>query len=85
MRDPDCSYLEIRNRGGKKIPYILMNASSGNNTVKELLPLRGIILHERPQLSEVLCKPKILPLRSKVVERMQELERQRQVEENEKN
>ena len=62
-----------------------MNPSSDNNTVSELLPMRGIILHVKPQLSEVLCKPKILPLRSKVVERMQELERQRQEEENENN
>ena len=49
--------------------------------VSELLPKRGIILHEKGKLSEVLCKPKILPLRSKVVIRMQELERQRQEEE----
>ncbi len=62
-----------------------MDASSSNNTVTELLPMRGIILHEKSHLSEVLCKPKIMPLRSKVVERMQELERQRQEEENENN
>jgi hypothetical protein len=40
----------------------------------EVLPKVGIVIAEQGQLSEVLCKPKILPLRSAVLEQLKKLE-----------
>jgi len=46
----------------------------------EVLPKVGIVIAERGQLSEVLCKPKILPLRSAVLEQLKKLEEANQGE-----
>jgi len=43
--------------------------------IKEILPKSGLVYSERGGLVEVLCKPKILPLKSAVLEQLQRIER----------
>eukprot|EP01041_Mallomonas_annulata_P012903 gene12903-27218_t len=43
-------------------------------TIKEVLPKTGLVYSERGGLSEVLCKPKIMPLKSAVLEQLQKIE-----------
>jgi hypothetical protein len=43
--------------------------------LEEVLPRTGLVFSERGSLSEVLCKPKILPLKSATLLRMEQLER----------
>lgn len=45
------------------------------NELKEILPKSGLVYSERGGLVEVLCKPKILPLKSAVLEQLQKIER----------
>lgn len=42
--------------------------------LKEVLPKSGIVIEERENLSEMLCKPKILPLKSLVLEQLKKIE-----------
>ena len=37
------------------------------NEIREVLPKSGLVYSERGGLAEVLCKPKILPIKSKVL------------------
>jgi len=50
--------------------------------IHEILPKSGLVYSERGGLVEVLCKPKILPLRSSVLEKLKKIE-QEQDEANE--
>ena len=50
-------------------------------SVDELLPKTGIVLSDQGELKEVLCKPKILPIKSKVIKRLEEIDREREEEE----
>lgn len=50
--------------------------------IQEILPKSGLVYSERGGLVEVLCKPKILPLRSSVLEKLKKIE-QEQEEANE--
>ena len=43
--------------------------------IKEVLPKTGLVYSERGGLTEILCKPKIMPLKSAVLEQLQKLER----------
>lgn len=42
--------------------------------ITEVLPKTGLVYSERGGLTEVLCKPKIMPLKSTVLEQLQKLE-----------
>lgn len=42
--------------------------------LEEVLPKSGLVFSERGNLTEVLCKPKILPLKSATLLRMEQLE-----------
>ena len=42
--------------------------------LREVLPKTGLVYSERGALSEVLCKPKIMPLKSAVLEQLQKIE-----------
>ena len=42
--------------------------------LKEILPKTGLVYSERGALTEVLCKPKIIPIKSAVLEQLQNLE-----------
>lgn len=44
--------------------------------IHEILPKSGLVYSERGGLAEVLCKPKILPLKSAVIEQLQKIEQQ---------
>ena len=49
--------------------------------IREVLPKSGLVFSERGNLSEVLCKPKILPLKSIVLEQLANIDKlQEQVE-----
>lgn len=45
-----------------------------DKVLKEVLPKTGLVYSERGALSEVLCKPKIIPLKSAVLEKLQKIE-----------
>lgn len=42
--------------------------------LQEVLPKAGLVVSETGQLTEVLCKPKILPLKSVTLERIEKME-----------
>jgi hypothetical protein len=42
--------------------------------LREILPKSGIVMAEKSALNEVLCKPKILPLKSAVLEQLIKIE-----------
>mmetsp|Transcript_17449 Transcript_17449/g.20934 ORF Transcript_17449/g.20934 Transcript_17449/m.20934 type:complete len:80 (+) Transcript_17449:267-506(+) len=44
-------------------------------TLQEVLPKAGLVYSEKGNLSEVLCKPKIMPLKSVTLERLEEMEK----------
>lgn len=37
---------------------------SKENQIKEIMPKAGLVYSEKASISEVMCKPKILPLKS---------------------
>lgn len=43
---------------------------------KEILPKAGLVYSEKGALSEVLCKPKILPLKSITLQKLEQMEKQ---------
>eukprot|EP01033_Poteriospumella_lacustris_P004783 gene4782-3431_t len=42
--------------------------------ITEILPKSGLVYSEKGGFAEILCKPKILPLKSAVLEQLQKLE-----------
>jgi BBSome-interacting protein 1 len=44
------------------------------SSVKEILPKAGLVYSEKATLSEVLCKPKILPLKSATLMKLEKME-----------
>jgi BBSome-interacting protein 1 len=44
--------------------------------IEEVLPKSGLVYSERGGLSEVLCKPKLMPLKSVVIEQLEKIEAQ---------
>lgn len=44
--------------------------------VQEVLPKAGLVYSEKGNLSEVLCKPKIMPIKSSTLEKLEALEAQ---------
>jgi BBSome-interacting protein 1 len=51
-----------------------MQKEQVENTLREILPKTGLVYSERGALSEILCKPKIMPLKSAVLEKIQKIE-----------
>ncbi|KAK3262417.1 hypothetical protein CYMTET_28728 [Cymbomonas tetramitiformis] len=49
--------------------------SEKQTTLQEVLPKAGLVYSEKGNLSEVLCKPKIMPLKSITLERLEEMEK----------
>ncbi|KAJ1437661.1 cilia BBSome complex subunit 10 [Ochromonadaceae sp. CCMP2298] len=47
--------------------------------IKEVLPKSGLVYSEKGGLAEILCKPKILPLKSAVLEQLQRIEQAAEV------
>ena len=44
--------------------------------IQEVLPKAGLVYSEKGNLSEVLCKPKIMPIKSVALERLEALEKE---------
>ena len=42
----------------------------------EVLPKAGLVYSEKGNLSEVLSKPKILPIKSRTLEKLEEMEKE---------
>ena len=53
-----------------------MTVSESEDNVTEMKPKKGLLYSEKTLLSEVLCKPKIIPVKSVTLERLEEMERQ---------
>lgn len=42
--------------------------------IQEVLPKAGLVYSEKGNLSEVLCKPKIMPIKSVTLEKIEQME-----------
>ena len=60
-----------------------MENISKKDLLHEILPKSGLVYSERGGLVEVLCKPKILPLRSTVLEKLKVIEQEQDEANNE--
>jgi len=47
---------------------------AANNQLKEILPKAGLVYSEKALLSEALCKPKLLPLKSATLLKLEKME-----------
>lgn len=45
-----------------------------SNMIQEVLPKAGLVYSEKTTLMEVLCKPKIMPIKSVALERLEQME-----------
>lgn len=43
--------------------------------LKEVLPKTGLVFSEKSALNEVLCKPKIIPIKSLALEKLERLQK----------
>jgi BBSome-interacting protein 1 len=50
--------------------------------LKEIIPKNGIVFNEKNEFSEILCKPKLLPLKSLTIRKLEELEKEFEKNEN---
>lgn len=63
----------------KVMSHILKSLLSSNMQrlqIQEVLPKAGLVYSERGNLTEVLCKPKIMPIKSATLLRIEEIEKQ---------
>lgn len=51
-------------------------APSNGRVHQEVLPKAGLVYSEKGNLSEVLCKPKIMPIKSIALEKIEDMEAQ---------
>ena len=51
-----------------------MEESKSKSAIKEILPKAGLVYSEKATLSEILCKPKILPLKSVTLQKLEQME-----------
>ena len=52
------------------------NGGKGASGLQEVLPKAGLVYSEKGNLSEVLCKPKIMPIKSLTLEKLEDMEQQ---------
>jgi len=43
--------------------------------LRQIIPKNGIVFNEKTDFSEVLCKPKLLPLKSMTLKKLEDLEK----------
>jgi BBSome-interacting protein 1 len=43
--------------------------------LKEIIPKNGIVFNEKNDFTEILCKPKLLPIKSMTIRKLEELEK----------
>ena len=48
--------------------------------LKEIIPRNGLVYSEKGSFSEILCKPKILPLKSLTLQKLEEMEKKLQMD-----
>eukprot|EP00462_Mataza_sp_D1_P002855 CAMPEP_0175118226 /NCGR_PEP_ID=MMETSP0086_2-20121207/19414_1 /TAXON_ID=136419 /ORGANISM="Unknown Unknown, Strain D1" /LENGTH=63 /DNA_ID=CAMNT_0016399203 /DNA_START=16 /DNA_END=207 /DNA_ORIENTATION=+ len=53
-----------------------MSSTKTKEGLKEVLPKAGLVYSEKGNLSEVLCKPKIMPIKSITLEKIEQMEKQ---------
>ena len=51
-------------------------AAPAKKSLQEVLPKAGLVYSEKGNLSEVLCKPKIMPIKSLTLEKIEDMEAQ---------
>jgi hypothetical protein len=44
--------------------------------LKECIPKSGIVFNEKNEFSEILCKPKLLPLKTMNIKKLEKLEKE---------
>ncbi len=54
----------------------MSGATDDRPTLLEVLPKAGLVYSEKGNLNEVLCKPKIMPIKSVSLERLEAMEQQ---------
>jgi BBSome-interacting protein 1 len=54
-----------------------MDAEKLRPVLKEILPKTGLAYSEKGALTEILCKPKIIPIKSAVLEQLAKIEGER--------
>lgn len=65
----------------KKAPLHLSNRKpnskmvNGRKVLSEVLPKAGLVYSEKGNLSEVLCKPKILPIKSITLQKIEQMDK----------
>ncbi len=45
-------------------------------TITEILPTTGLVYSEKSSMTELLCRPKILPIKSMALEKLEKLEKE---------
>lgn len=53
-----------------------MSSASSGKVAQEVFPKSGIVYSERSNLTDVLCKPKIMPIKSVTLEKLEQMEKQ---------
>ena len=48
---------------------------NNNKLLKEIVPKNGIVFNEKNEFPEILCKPKLLPLKSMTIKKLEELDK----------
>ena len=48
----------------------------GRKILSEVLPKAGLVYSEKGNLSELLCKPKIMPIKSVTLEKIEQMEKE---------
>eukprot|EP00392_Amoebophrya_sp_AT5.2_P011242 g11317.t1 len=52
-----------------------MSEKHSHTVINEILPKAGLVYSEKGNLSEVLCKPKIMPLKSATLQKLETAEK----------
>ena len=76
----DCKYRARNARGKERMGdyerAAPADAQPKHPVLHEILAKSGLVYSEKGNLSEVLCKPKILPIKSMTLERIETMEAQ---------
>ena len=71
-----CCTLVQRARPSRCRPNArsLLAAAQSGPVIAEVLPKAGLVVSEKGSLSEILCKPKLMPLKSITLQKLEEME-----------
>lgn len=50
--------------------------STNRPVIKEILPKQGLVYSEKNTLTELLCKPKIMPIKSLTLEKLEQMQKE---------